>query len=264
MKNILITGATDGIGFETVKMLAEQGHHLMLHGRNREKLERVKSEVLEINPTIAVSVYQADFSKLSSVREMADSILQEGKKIDVLINNAGLFVVDQDEMMSQERYDVRFSVNTIAPYILTKRLLPIMSGGSRVVNLSSAAQVPLDLESLMDHQPFTHDAAYAQSKLAIIMWGLELAKNYPNGPMVVAVNPKSFLGSKMVKKAYGRTGYDLEIGADILCRAALSEEFADANGAYYDNDYGVFGTPHSAVLDEDYRMKLVAFLDSLV
>lgn len=94
MKRILITGATDGIGFETAKMLAEKGHHLMLHGRNREQLERVKSEVLEINPTIAVSVYRADFSKLSSVREMADSILQEGKKIDVLINNAGLFVVD--------------------------------------------------------------------------------------------------------------------------------------------------------------------------
>lgn len=68
----------------------------------------------------------------------------------------------------------------------------------------------------------------------------------------------------MVKKAYGRTGYDLEIGADILCRAAISEEFADANGAYYDNDYGVFATPHPPVSDEESRMKLVAFLDSLV
>ncbi len=263
-KTILLTGATDGIGQKTAILLAKGGHNLLLHGRDRAKLERVRAEILQINSKLSVGLYVADFSDLQSVRDMATAILTDIKVLDVLINNAGIFVVNNNEVLTKDGYDIRFSVNTIAPYILTKRLLPLMDETGRVVNVSSAAQAPVDLASLIEKKPFSHDAGYAQSKLAIIMWGTEIANAYPAGPIVIAVNPKSFLGSKMVRQAYGRQGYDLNIGAEILCQAALADSFAKANGKYFDNDYGLFSTPHPYAENVLARKELVEFLNSLV
>ncbi len=80
--------------------------------------------------------------------------------------------------------------------------------------------------------------AYAQSKLAITMWSRIMAEKLKDGPMIVAVNPGSLLASKMVKEGFGVAGNDLSIGADILTRATLSDEFANASGKYFDNDSG--------------------------
>ncbi len=264
MKTILLTGATDGIGLETAVMLAEAGHKLLLHGRNKAKLDAAKEMLLNINANAQIDLYIADFSNLQDVRTMANDILNSGNKIDVIINNAGIFVTDESSVITKDKLDIRFAVNTIAPYILTKTLLPIMNEGSRVVNVSSAAQAPVDLSALLGKRNLDHSSAYAQSKLAIIMWSIDMAKNYPNGPLVVSVNPKSFLGSKMVKQAYGREGYDLRIGAEILYRAALSDKFKDANGMYFDNDYGVFAEPHPYALNEQNRNAFMSALDTFL
>ncbi len=94
------------------------------------------------------------------------------------------------------------------------------------------------------------------------MWSIELAKN--TGVNIISVNPKSFLGSKMVREAYGRQGYDLKLGADILRRAALSAEFKNASGKYFDNDYGVFSEPHPFALNENNRKELLKALDNFM
>ena len=97
------------------------------------------------------------------------------------------------------------------------------------------------------------------------MWSFGMAEELgANGPMIVAVNPGSFLGSKMVKEAYGREGNDLSIGADILTRAALSDEFANASGKYYDNDYGSFTNPHPDALDTAKNKRLIDALEQLI
>lgn len=145
--------------------------------------------------------------------------------------------------------DVRFVVNALAPYVLTRRLLPIIPETGRIVNLSSAAQAPVNLDALAKYVGLDAMDAYAQSKLAITIWSRELAKELPNGPIVVAVNPGSLLASKMVKEAFGVAGNDLSIGADILCKAALDDSFADASGKYYDNDVARFSSPHAAARD---------------
>jgi NAD(P)-dependent dehydrogenase (short-subunit alcohol dehydrogenase family) len=129
----------------------------------------------------------------------------------------------------------------------------------RVVNLSSAAQAPLDPGALAGPSPLPDGTVYAQSKLALTMWTFHMASQN-DGLVIVAVNPKSFLGSKMVKEAYGVEGADLRIGADILCRAALSDEFADASGEYFDNDIGQFASPHPDALDP---RKCVAVVDAI-
>ncbi len=267
MKTILLTGATDGIGLATASMLAQKAGelklHLLLHGRNAAKLEQVKQALLARHNNIDVQVFTADLSIVHEVYALADTVLQNIQHLDVLINNAGVFVADKAFLMTKDGLDLRFAVNTVAPYILTKKLLPLFSANSRIVNLASAAQSAVNLDALAHFQHLDHDAAYAQSKLALIMWGMEMAKHHPPGPMVIAVNPKSFLGSKMVHEAYGRAGHDLNIGADILVRAALSDEFANANGTYFDNDYGQFASPHPNALNEAMRMALMRVLDRL-
>lgn len=259
-KVILITGSTDGIGLVTAEMLLSQGHKVLLHGRNRAKLQKVEETLSKLG---SVESYVADLSDLADVRALANAVAEKHQTLDVLINNAGVFNVP--DTITADGYDVRFMVNTFAPYLLTKKLLPLLGENSRVVNLSSAAQATVDINAMLGKGKLSDNAAYAQSKLAITMWTREMAKAMgSDGPIVVAVNPASFLGSKMVKDAYGVAGNDLSIGADILCRAALSEEFADASGKYYDNDARQFASPHPDALEQNKCEAVVRAIESLL
>ncbi len=259
MKTILLTGATDGIGLETAKLFAKEGYHLLIHGRNAQKLEKVKAELIDINQDIEIKSFVADLSLIENTKSLANEILGTVSKIDVIINNAGVFVTE--ETRTEEGLDIRFAVNTISPYILTRMLLPILSKKGRIVNLSSAAQASVDFSALKGETRLPHDSAYAQSKLAISMWTMELAEELGDKAVVVSVNPKSFLGSKMVKEAYGRAGYDLSIGADILFRAAVTAEFADKTGTYYDNDFGKFSSLHPFALSKENRAELMKVME---
>lgn len=262
-KTLLLTGATDGIGLETAKMLAPLGHTLLLHGRNPSKLEALAKTISAIEGAGEVKTYQADLSDLAEVDAFADAVTADVQSLDALINNAGVFVMSN--ALTKDGYDARFMVNTIAPYLLTRKLLPLMTTGGRVVNLSSAAQAPVSLDALHGQRALSDGEAYAQSKLAITMWSAHLAAELgENGPVVVAVNPASFLGSKMVKEAYGRAGHDLSIGADILVRAALSDEFAGASGRYYDNDRRSFSPPHSDAEDPAKCAQLVGVVEEII
>ncbi len=262
MKNILLTGATDGIGLETAKVLVQDGHNVLLHGRNAEKLEQLKQALLSMHAKANMTTFQADFAHIEQVQSMAREVMAQYTSLDVIINNAGVFMVGEDQNMTDDGLDVRFAVNTVAPYVLTKALLPLLHANSRVVNLGSAAQAPVDFEALIKPKSLAPDMAYAQSKLALTMWSMEMAHRYAQGPIFITVNPKSFLGSKMVREAYGQQGHDVRIGADILCQAALSEAFASANGKYFDNDYGRFASPHPFALQAENRQALMEILDS--
>ncbi|TKB47495.1 SDR family NAD(P)-dependent oxidoreductase [Thalassotalea mangrovi] len=262
-KTILLTGATDGIGLLTAKKLAFKGHRLLLHGRNEAKLAQVIHDLKGDNPGIDVEAYVADLSSFRDIAELADNVAEHHSHIDVLINNAGVFKTTNN--LTQDNLDVRFVVNTLAPYILSKQLLKRMDGSGRVVNLSSAAQASVDLDALQGVKALDDYAAYAQSKLALTMWSKHLADELrESGPAIIAVNPASFLGSKMVQEAYGVAGSDLSIGADILCRAALSDEFNDASGKYFDNDSGQFAQPHSDALNPKKNAQLVSILDNML
>ncbi|MEL7068787.1 MAG: SDR family NAD(P)-dependent oxidoreductase [Cyanobacteria bacterium J06581_3] len=245
-KTILITGSTDGIGLETVKMLTSKGYVVLLHGRNPEKLEAVKKSLVESGGR--VESYVADLSLVANVETFARAVAQKHAKLDVLINNAGVY--NARNPMTPEGLDIRFVVNAIASYLLTQQLLPLLGTSGRVINLSSAAQAPVDLNALTGQVRLSDGEAYAQSKLALTMWSRSLALSLKGkGPAIVAVNPGSLLGSKMVKQAFGIAGKDIRVGADILCRAALSDEFSAAAGQYFDNDKAQFASPHPDALN---------------
>ena len=160
---------------------------------------------------------------------------------------------------------MRFVVNTIAPYRLTQRLLPALGTTGRVVNLSSAAQASVNMKAFCGDAKLSDSAAYAQSKLAITAWSRGLAQRLgPQGPMIVSVNPGSMLGTKMVRDAYGMPGGDVGIGAEILVRAALGDDFASASGKYFDNDAGRFASPHPDALDPKKIETVVNAIEGLL
>lgn len=233
-KTILITGSTDGIGLLSAKTLAGMGHSIILHGRSADKLEAAAKELGG-----DVATYQADLSSLEETAKLAEAITANHDQIDVLINNAGVYKTPNP--IQPNGQDVRFVVNTLAPHVLTKALLPIIPSDGRIINLSSAAQAPVDLAALAGEKHLDDMGAYAQSKRGIALWSAQMAATHPNCPVFIAVNPGSLLASKMVKEGFGVAGNDLQIGADILCRLSLDDDFADASGRYWDNDAGGFG-----------------------
>lgn len=233
-KTILITGSTDGIGLLTAKTLADMGHSTILHGRNPAKLEAAAKELGG-----DIATYQADLSSLEETAKLAETVTANHDRIDVLINNAGVYKTPNPILPSGQ--DVRFVVNTLAPHVLTKALLPIIPSDGRIINLSSAAQTPVDLAALAGDKHLDDMGAYAQSKRGIALWSAQMAATHPEGPTFIAVNPGSLLASKMVKEGFGVAGHDLQIGADILCRLSLDHYFVDASGRYWDNDAGGFG-----------------------
>ncbi len=262
-KTILITGATDGIGLETADMLVSLGHNVLLHGRSQAKLERVVRALSAIAVGEQIESYVADLSRMADVEALAKAVAEKHSALDVLINNAGVY--GASDTITQEGLDVRFAVNTIAPYLLTKRLLPLMDSSGRVINLSSAAQAPVDPDALVGRIKLSDGMAYAQSKLAITMWSRHMALSLQDdGPAIIAVNPRSMLGSKRVKQAYGVSGSDLRIGADILCRTALEETFSSASGQYFDNDIGQFASPHPDAWDSRKTDAMVRLIEAVL
>ncbi|MCU7797192.1 MAG: SDR family NAD(P)-dependent oxidoreductase [Candidatus Thiodiazotropha sp. (ex Myrtea spinifera)] len=263
-KTILVTGSTDGIGLETAKMLVAQGHHVLLHGRNTAKLAGAEKTLSALSDNGRVESYVSNLSRIADVTALAEAVAERHERLDVLINNAGVFNISDPR--TPDGLDARFAVNTIAPYLLTQRLLPLIGASGRVINLSSAAQSPVNPEALAGRVRLSDDfAAYAQSKLALTMWSRSMAISLKDdGPAIIAVNPGSMLGTKMVKQAFGVAGGDIRIGAEILIRAALDDEFAAASGQYFDNDAGQFASPHPDALNQQKSEEIVRAIDAIL
>ena len=260
-RHILITGATAGIGLETAKSLAKQGHHLLVHGRSAQKVEALERSLSALGSG-AIEGYVADLSRMADIESLASVVAKKHRSLDALINNAGVFKVA--DPITPAGFDVRFVVNTFAPFVLTQRLLPVLGTAGRVINLSSAAQSVVNLDALAGRVRLSDFEAYAQSKLALTMFTCHLGRVRAEGPVLVAVNPGSMLGTEMVRQGFGVAGKDVGIGAAILVRAALSEDFAAARGAYFDNDAGQFSSPHPDAADASKCLQVLSAVESLV
>lgn len=263
MKTILITGSTDGIGKLTATKLAADQHQVILHGRNDAKLKQTIAEIKTLSQNENISGYVADLSDFDSVHQMTADISKEHTKIDVLINNAGVFKSPVSE--TDQGLDIRFAVNFLAPQVLTNDLLPLIkkSDEPRIINLSSAAQASVSLSALAGDESLGFNEAYAQSKLAITMWSFWLA-NQETNLNVIAVNPGSLLNTKMVQEAYGQSWSKADKGADILCELATSAAHQNANGKYFDNDQGSFSKAHPDAYNTELIAQLISESDKLI
>ena len=179
---ILVTGATDGLGRRVAQELARRGATVLVHGRSPERLEDTLEELRGQMSTEKVGSYVADFSSLAAVRDLADRILSEYDRLDVLVNNAGIIVQEHKE--SEDGYELTFAVNYLSHFLLTSLLLPLLkdSAPARVVNVASAAQSPIDFDDPMLERGYDAMRAYSQSKLAQIMFTFGSATGSPSGP----------------------------------------------------------------------------------
>lgn len=255
MKTILVTGATQGLGHATAEALARQGHSLIIHGRDAAKLTQTANTLRETGVPVATEA--ADLSDLSQVAAMAQRLTATHPRIDVLINNAGVLRTAKTEAGG---LDVRFVVNTLASALLARRLLPVIPRDGRIIHLSSAAQAQVDPKALVGKTRLRDMDAYAQSKLAITLWNQHFGDSHPDGPLSLAVNPGSLLATRMVREGFGTSGNDLNIGVDILIRAALTDEFATATGRYFDNDAGRLARRYPDATADDIAARIDALL----
>lgn len=257
MKNILITGSTDGIGKLAAIKLAKDGHAIYLHGRNSEKLKNVINEIKSASNNENIKGFTADFSDLDAVKRMAQEVKNEILSLDVLINNAGVF--KSSVASNQDGIDLRLVVNYLAPYLFTQELISLLNQAEapRLINLSSAAQAPVSYEALVGKSDLSQQASYAQSKLALTMWSFHLAKNLQK-INVIAVNPGSLLNTNMVKEAYGKFWSSADKGANILYDLAVGTDHEGVSGKYFDNDRGSYGEAHADAYDESEINELIA------
>ncbi|WP_420573493.1 SDR family NAD(P)-dependent oxidoreductase [Kordia sp.] len=262
-KTIIITGSTDGIGKLTATKLAKEGHEVYIHGRNEEKLAKVISEIKTASNNSNIKGFAADLSTVSAVKKLAKEIISKVSKIDVLINNAGVY--NSRISKTSDHIDMRFAVNYFAPYVLTNELLSLLekSEQARIVNLSSAAQSPVSLDALAGNTSITEQAAYAESKLALTMWSFYLAEKQLK-TQVIAVNPGSLLNTNMVKEAFGTHWSSADKGANILYDLAVSDQHKNVTGKYFDNDKGSYGNAHADAYDKEKIQKLIGKTETIL
>lgn len=262
-KSILITGSTDGIGKLLAIKLAIEGHTVYVHGRNKNKLSELLSEIKTLSKNEKIYGFVADFSDLIAVKSMAEQIKKEVPRIDVLINNAGIY--KSENILNKNGFDIRFVVNYFAPYILTNKLIPLLqkSVEPRIINLSSAAQSSISYKAMLGKEMVSENESYAMSKLALTMWSFYTANMLKN-IVVIAVNPGSLLNTKMVKEAFGHHWSPAEKGVDILYDLALLEEHKTKTGKYFDNDKGKYANAHTDVYKGAAIEKLIKITQTIM
>jgi len=236
---VLVTGATDGLGRAVAERLAEEGATVLIHGRDAKKLAATAHDLREASGNDRVRTYLADFSSLQAVRAMAHEVEAENHRLHVLINNAGVGSgkpAGTTRQESQDGHELRFAVNHLAGFVLTRRLLPLLrrSAPARIVNVASAGQYPIDFTDVMLTREYEGARAYRQSKLAQIMFGFELAELLSADEVTVnSLHPATFMPTKIVLEQHGHSVDSLEEGVDATVRLAVGEDIDGITGRYF-------------------------------
>ena len=247
---VLVTGATDGLGRRVALQLAERGATVLLHGRSKDRCEAVLKEVRRETRAKGSHYYLADLSSLGAVRGLAEQILSEHSRLDVLVNNAGVIAREREE--TEDGIELTFAVNYLAHFLLTNLLLPLLRNSvpARVVNVASAGQSPVDFDDIMLKRSYNGMKAYTQSKLAQIMFTFELAERLQGTDATTnALHPATLMDTKMVLETFGRASSTVQEGAEAVLRLAVSPELEGVTAQYFD------GTREASVNRQAYDLE---------
>ncbi len=223
---VLVTGSTGGLGREVARRLAARGAHVIVHGRNRERGMELVAEIARDGKGSA-RFYAADLASFDQVRDFGAAILRDYDRLDVLVNNAGIGSAPNERLLSEDGHEYRFQVNYLSGFLLTHMLMPrlLTSTPSRIVNVSSLAQRPIDFDDVMIESNFSGGRAYAQSKLAQIMHTFDLHEELEGtGVMVNSLHPATYMPTGMVARAGVQPRATIGEGADAVMQLIVSTE----------------------------------------
>jgi NAD(P)-dependent dehydrogenase (short-subunit alcohol dehydrogenase family) len=259
-KTVLVTGSTDGLGRALALELAADGATVLLHGRDPVKGEETVRAIREATGRERLTFYLADLSSLSEVRRLAEQVLAEHERLDVLVNNAGIGRGDGSREVSEDGYELRLAVMYLAPFLLTQLLEPLLveSAPARIVNVASAGQAPIDFDDLILERDYNGIQAYCQSKLALVMLTLDQAEALrDSGVTANCLHPGTFMPTKMVLEAGVRPVDSLEGGVAATRRLVSAPELADVTGTYFDR------TREARALEQAYDREARRRLDDI-
>jgi NAD(P)-dependent dehydrogenase (short-subunit alcohol dehydrogenase family) len=237
---ILVTGATDGLGRGVAERLAAGGATVLVHGRDDPRGEATIRDIGAVTGNERLRWYRADLASLADVRALAERVAAEQPRLDVLVNNAGIGTTlpgDGARQVSADGYELRFQVNYLAHYLLTRLLLPLLerSAPARIVNVSSAGQAPIDFDDLMLERHYEGYLAYCRSKLAQIMFTVDLADELAGrGVTANALHPGTFMPTKIVTHAGVDPLTPLDQGVDATVALATDPALDGMTGRYFD------------------------------
>jgi NAD(P)-dependent dehydrogenase (short-subunit alcohol dehydrogenase family) len=235
-KTAFITGSTDGVGRLVATRLGTAGWRVLVHGRDRARGERVVAEIKDAGG--AAEFLAADLSSLAEVRQLAAAVQQATPRLDLLINNAGIGSGGRQaaRQVSADGVELRFAVNYLAGFLLTQLLLPLVEAGApaRIVNVSSLGQQAIDFTDVMLTRGYSGTRAYCQSKLAQILFTIDLARQLDGaGVTVNALHPATYMNTTMVRQSGVAPASTVEEGADAILKLATSAEVEGRSGFFF-------------------------------
>jgi NAD(P)-dependent dehydrogenase (short-subunit alcohol dehydrogenase family) len=267
-QTVLITGATDGLGRALAHAVAAAGATVLVHGRDETRGRETVQQIARETDNRAVHWLRADLASLDEVRGLADQVIAEYPELHALVNNAGIgtrLPGDGTRMESRDGYELRFAVNYLAGYLLTRRLLALLkrSRPARVVNVSSAGQEAIDFDDVMLQRRYAGIQAYGQSKLAQVMFTFDLGAELDASSVTAnCLHPGTFMPTKMVLA----TGFDpvtsLEEGVAATLRLVAEPSLDGVSGRYFNGVREARANPQA--YDFDARRRLRELSDRLV
>ena len=231
----LVTGSTDGLGRELALRIGLSGYHVIVHGRNEERGRAVVEEIESRDGSAGLIL--ADLGSMAQVRELSAAVLRDYDRLDLLVNNAGIGrgTDGATRQESEDGHELRFAVNYLSHFYLTRTLLPLLRerAPARIVSITSTAQQAIDFDDVMlERAAYQGTRAYAQSKLAQIMMTVDLAEELEGtGVTANAVHPAVYMATSMVLNRGGTPLTTIDEGADPVMQVITSP--VAGSGNYY-------------------------------
>jgi len=236
-KTVMITGSTDGVGRYVAARLAADGAQVLIHGRDAARAATLIEEIKRSGQQAPV-FYQADLSSLAEARRLADAVAADHKRLDVFVSNAGIGSQNQGpaRQISADGHELRFAVNYLAGFLLTYRLLPLLKAASpsRIVNVASLGQHPIDFDDVMITKNYSGARAYAQSKLSQIMFTIDLAEELKGAGITVnALHPATYMNTTMVRAGGITPISTVEQGGEAILHLVNGDDVAAKSGLFF-------------------------------
>jgi len=232
---VLVTGSTDGIGQQHALKLAQLGATVLLHGRNSEKVERVRQKLIEATGNQNVDSFVGDFASLKEVWQLAQNIAQKYDQLDILVNNAG--VAENRRQVTIDGFEMTYAVNHLAGFLLTRLLLPLLDNHkqSRIVNVSSQLHSSASsLTNLNGDEGYQRVDAYALSKLCNVLFTYELADKLKSTQITANCLHPGVINTKLLRDAFG-VGEGYPDSSETLDYVVTSPKLAGVTGKYFSN-----------------------------